>query len=611
MKKQTVNLLLTSLLIFNASFILAQPPSGNWTIVTEDNFSSNSFNSNVWGSGSTPWGTENQSACTLIPAEDTWVNDSSLVLRSRAGSFRGPSGKYFKYTSGWAWLKTWHTYGYIEIRAKYPTHRGAWPAFWMLGSGWPPEFDIAEYKGVPIDEMVSAFYDKNNDWHSTGRTGDYSEWHVYGLLWEEGSLTWYVDGVVVHSYKGSSVPDHDMYVILSNGTNCDHSDGTGFPNYMYVDWFRWWQGKSDSNRCDPIAISPNLKINNLPWQEKTSKATIAPGSSVTFSPGPTSGGSWNWNGSGFSGTTRELKIIPDKTSTVTATYTNSCGAQSTQDFTVTVDPDYVCPPTSITPYLLVGNGDWQQTSKATITSGTRIKFGPHPYDEGSWSWSGCGTSGNTRDLEIAPTSNCTITATYTNLCGGKSTQDFIITVNADPNCLPTSITPYLQVNSREWQQTSTVTVLPGESVKLGPHPYETGSWSWSGCGASGTTREKLIFPTSDCTAVATYTNLCGSKSTQDFVVTVQPVTGSDQHRTSETLRLFPNPTNDKLIITMPDSFKDDAEISIYNTFGQVVLNEKDVCAEIKTFDLGCLSKGIYFIRISKGNKVITEKFSKE
>jgi endoglucanase len=87
-------------------------------------------------------------------------------------------------------------------------------------------------------------------------------------------------------------------------------------------------------------------------------------------------------------------------------------------------------------------------------------------------------------------------------------------------CTSTSITPYIQVDGGAWQQTSSVTVSSGATVILGPQPTSGGSWSWSGCGTSGTSREQTIHPTNSCTSTATYTNSCGANSTQNFTVNV-------------------------------------------------------------------------------------------
>ncbi len=88
-----------------------------------------------------------------------------------------------------------------------------------------------------------------------------------------------------------------------------------------------------------------------------------------------------------------------------------------------------CTPTSITPYVQVNDGTWQQTSSVTVSSGAKVKFGPQPTSGGSWSWSGCGTSGSSREQTVYPTSSCTATATYTNSCGANSSQNFNVTVS--------------------------------------------------------------------------------------------------------------------------------------------------------------------------------------
>jgi hypothetical protein len=94
------------------------------------------------------------------------------------------------------------------------------------------------------------------------------------------------------------------------------------------------------------------------------------------------------------------------------------------------------------------------------------------------------------------------------------------TTTTTSGCNPTSITPYIQINDGSWQQTNSVTVNSGDKVKFGPQPVSGGSWSWSGCGTSGSSREQTIYPTSSCTSTATYTNSCGAQSWQNFYVTV-------------------------------------------------------------------------------------------
>ncbi len=87
-----------------------------------------------------------------------------------------------------------------------------------------------------------------------------------------------------------------------------------------------------------------------------------------------------------------------------------------------------CAASAVTPYVKV-NGSWSQTASVSISAGTSITFGPQPVSGGSWSWSGCGTSGSAREQTVAPTASCTATAVYTNSCGTSTTQSFAITVS--------------------------------------------------------------------------------------------------------------------------------------------------------------------------------------
>ncbi len=100
--------------------------------------------------------------------------------------------------------------------------------------------------------------------------------------------------------------------------------------------------------------------------------------------------------------------------------------------------DGSCNPTALTPYVQVKGDSWQQTASVTVTSGDQITFGPQPVSTGAWSWSGCGTSGSSREQTVSPTGSCTATATYTNSCGTQSAQEFTVNVNRDSNPTPST-----------------------------------------------------------------------------------------------------------------------------------------------------------------------------
>ncbi|MDO5576158.1 MAG: T9SS type A sorting domain-containing protein, partial [Fibrobacter sp.] len=49
-----------------------------------------------------------------------------------------------------------------------------------------------------------------------------------------------------------------------------------------------------------------------------------------------------------------------------------------------------------------------------------------------------------------------------------------------PPCIPSSTLSYVIINDQSWEEASEVTLKPGDSIKIGPHPYDGGSWSWKG-----------------------------------------------------------------------------------------------------------------------------------
>jgi len=124
------------------------------------------------------------------------------------------------------------------------------------------------------------------------------------------------------------------------------------------------------------------------------------------------------------------------------------------------------------------------------------------------------------DLTTSTPANCTLGSREATQAYFEWLPTYTWAAPSTGGCDPTPITPYLQVNDGAWQQTASVAVSSGAKVKFGPQPVSGGSWSWSGGGTSGSSREQTIYPTSSITATATYTNSCGAQSTQDFNVTV-------------------------------------------------------------------------------------------
>jgi beta-glucanase (GH16 family) len=63
---------------------------------------------------------------------------------------------------------------------------------------------------------------------STSPTNLTSGYHTYGLLWQPGSLTWYLDGRMVDTYKGANVPSQPMYFLANLAIDGRATSGSSF-----------------------------------------------------------------------------------------------------------------------------------------------------------------------------------------------------------------------------------------------------------------------------------------------------------------------------------------------------------------------------------------------
>jgi beta-glucanase (GH16 family) len=129
------------------------PPGGPWALRFADEFDQAYFG-NAMGldpdkwNPAYPWGrTHNYPA--YIHDANIRVNTSNnglLQLWGRRETFGGqPFTSGAINSNGHLNLNLTAQSGYMEARMKMPNFLGAWPAFWSLQEGWPPEIDVMEF----------------------------------------------------------------------------------------------------------------------------------------------------------------------------------------------------------------------------------------------------------------------------------------------------------------------------------------------------------------------------------------------------------------------------------------------------------------------------------
>ena len=155
------------------------------------------------GSGLTT--THDESGYVPEGYELAWSDEFSIVCQKIDGEI--VSGRIkARPNEGWR-------YGYFEARIKLPKGKGTWPAFWMMPvnvdwntNPWPRcgEIDIMEEVGYHPNYVSSSIHcDAYNHTKGTQKTHEMylqtaeDEYHIYGLEWTAGQMTFYVDGRLV------------------------------------------------------------------------------------------------------------------------------------------------------------------------------------------------------------------------------------------------------------------------------------------------------------------------------------------------------------------------------------------------------------------------------
>lgn len=145
-------------------------------------------------------------------------------------------------------------YGWFEIRCRMPKGSGLHSAFWLLqtdptaqeytedgkrrqlGEG-VVEIDIFEQLGNKVADKINDFnvhFTRDGAYEYKMAFDPSEEFHVYALKWEEGKLTWYVDGEKVRTYQGET-PQKKMFILLG----------------LYQGAFPHWAGPTDPNMPYP------------------------------------------------------------------------------------------------------------------------------------------------------------------------------------------------------------------------------------------------------------------------------------------------------------------------------------------------------------------------
>jgi beta-glucanase (GH16 family) len=231
------------------------------TLVWQDEFTGDQLNTTDWNyeTGGTGWGNHE---LEYYQQSNTSVRDGYLIIQAKqenAGSQNYTSSRLT--TQG----KQAFQYARVDIRAVLPKGQGIWPALWMLGSsistvGWPAcgEVDIMELiGGSGKDNTVygTAHWDSaghvSSGNHQSLQNGKIfaDDFHVFTIIWNASSITWYIDDIQYFTLPISSdqrsALRNEFFFIFNVAVGGDWPGSpdvtTIFPQQMVVDYIRVFQ----------------------------------------------------------------------------------------------------------------------------------------------------------------------------------------------------------------------------------------------------------------------------------------------------------------------------------------------------------------------------------
>ena len=257
--------------------LMAAPPYGPdaWTMIWSDEFDGTAIDPGKWQWGALPWGGvhHNDQYHSYITPEDSYLASGSLQLRCRKIG-KTIDGTWVPWTEGFVHSngKFRMNYGYAEIRAKFATHKGTWPAFWMLADGWPPEIDVAELFGGEYymhHGLASGTSSSDVQWDSTKPSADGAwNWNIWGIEWGPDFLRWYKNGVAVKTINDIKVPTQAMYFMLNSGMRAGWDASTPDPHVSQIDYLRVYKRSIHATNGD-------FEHGNAPWSRRNGAGSMA------------------------------------------------------------------------------------------------------------------------------------------------------------------------------------------------------------------------------------------------------------------------------------------------------------------------------------------------
>jgi len=158
-------------------------------------------------------------------------------------------------------------YGRVEVSAKMPVGKGAWPAIWLMGVNrdtvdWPAcgEIDVMEWLGRAPQFITGSLYTSTASGKETSQVTPHFvlnykslsiRFHTYSIEWDSTAISFYYDDTKYVTYRASQMSKAEWapfrkpaYLLLNlalGGTSGGAIDYSRFPFIYQIDYVRYYQ----------------------------------------------------------------------------------------------------------------------------------------------------------------------------------------------------------------------------------------------------------------------------------------------------------------------------------------------------------------------------------
>ncbi len=240
-------------------------------LVWYDEFEGEGFDGSKWSLTDRMYG--NSTIRTSTDPAVVSVKDGAAELNAVRGE---KAGTYVTNRTLTTWEKMSFQYGYMEIRAKLPGKRGAWPAFWFQSApghrtaDYMTEIDAFEvYRFGYLEATMHKWYlnpqtgaAEKHDWHNPkGFSFDSglletldADYHLFGFGWTPEEMYFTVDNVIFARYDITDRGDFG-YGLGNPGDQGRLTGMQGFQDPLALHFTNWlWINYPDMDRNPELCV---------------------------------------------------------------------------------------------------------------------------------------------------------------------------------------------------------------------------------------------------------------------------------------------------------------------------------------------------------------------